>query len=260
MTVLRDLQEAMQACVLENDLSVSDAIIEPGNMTVEQRLRVYRNGYYFRLVEILVGDFTVLHAIMGEAAFSAMARDYLDAYPSHHFSVRTVGCHLVAFLKNTKDCDPCYRELAAFEWALNQALFAREMPVLTMEMLSTIPAEQWAEMHLHLHPSVQVIYCHYNTVARWQAISKEQTDKGTMQLPEPLYHMVWRHDDDACFFALTMEQYYVISALQQGQNFTALCETMMTHLAEDEVAPWVASTLQEWVQQDVFVSSPTVNF
>src|SRR3990167_9902610 len=131
--MLRNLQEALQAYVIENDLRVAGNIVTPVNMSVRDRLHVYRNAYYLRLTEVLENDFPVLCEIMGEEPFAALAQDYLDAYPSHHFSVQKVGRHLPKFLKNTTDCDPCYAELAAFEWAIQMALSAKDEPALTLE-------------------------------------------------------------------------------------------------------------------------------
>jgi len=252
MTTLRDIQEGMQDYVLKNDLSVSDEIIKPDNMEVAGRLDVYRNAYYLRLIEILEDDFSVLSTVIGEDAFDSMIRDYLDAFPSHHFSVRTVGRHLVKFLKNTEGCHPAYAELAEFEWAIVQASFAKDAELLTMETLAKIPHEEWASMTLTLHPSVQIVKCAYNTMERWQSVNEELGDIDAEQLAEPRYHLIWQRDNEAYYCALEAEQSYLIHAIGKGENFGDLCETMLSHFSEEEVVQWVASTFQTWVAEGVF--------
>ncbi len=249
MPTLRNLQEALQAYVIENDLGVQNEILSPKNMAVVDRLHVYRNAYYLRLVEVLEGDFPALREIVGKEAFSSLVRNYLDAYPSHHFSIRNVGRHLAKFLKNTADCDPCYVELAHFEWAIHQALLERDEAALTLDHLATIPSEQWNEMRLKLHPSVHVLCCRYNTLERWQSIDQEGKDIHPALLSEPLTHLIWRKDREIYFCSITAEQTYLLDGIRKEETFGALCEMMLEHFSESEVIPWVANTLQRWVQE-----------
>lgn len=53
MKTLKELQEGMQAFVLEKNTDVAEDIIKPENMDSVARLQVYRNAYYLRLIEIL---------------------------------------------------------------------------------------------------------------------------------------------------------------------------------------------------------------
>lgn len=252
MANLREIQEGLQAYVLEKDLVIQSEIVKPTNMEVERRLHIYRNAYYIRLVEVLEEDFGVLKKIVGEKAFDAMMRAYLDAYPSHHFSVRSVGRHVAKFLKNTPGCDPSYAELAEFEWALNKVLFAKDAASLTMQKLAEIPPEQWSQMHLVLHPSVQTLRCLYNTSERWQSVNENGVDIPAILEEQPLHHLIWQQDYEPYFYIITLEQYSLIKAIEQGVSFESLCEMMLEHFTEENVVPWVAGTLQEWVQEGIF--------
>jgi hypothetical protein len=181
-----------------------------------------------------------------------MIRDYLNAYPSHHFSVRPLGRHVAKFLKNTPSCDPCFAELAEFEWALNKALFAKDEERLTMATLSAIAPEQWGQMLLRLHPSVQTMRSAYNTTERWQAVNNEQEDIASVLLDSPLYLLIWQRDYEAYFCGITSEQQCLIRAIDQSEPFAVLCETMLEYFTEEEVVPWVANTLHQWVDAGIF--------
>lgn len=255
MANLRELQENLQAYVLQKDLTIENDIVKPANMEVERRLHIYRNAYYMRLLEILESDFVVLQKILGKKPFASMVRDYLNAYPSHHFSVRPLGRHLAKFLKNTPGCDPCYAELAEFEWTLNKALFTKDEDRLTMAALSAIAPEQWPQMLLTLHPSVQTLRFVYNTSERWQAVNNDQEDMASMLLEHPLHHLIWQHNFEAFFCGITPEQNHLIRAIAQGEPFGVLCETMLEHFTEEEVVSWVANTLHHWIDEGIFSSN-----
>src|SRR3990167_2166955 len=235
MIDLKTLQESMQAYVLHSDLDIESEIVTPHNRVVIERLQVYRNAYYLRLIEILENDYLVLSQMMGKQTFDALARDYLDAFPSTYFSIRMVGKHVARFLKNIAAYDACYGELAEFEWALNETLLAQDCDELTMEDLGAIPPEQWAEMQLTLHPSVRMMKCCYNTMERWQSVNEGKGDIHSLQFSEPRGLLIWRRANEPYYCALTKEQHYLIAAIATGDSFGTLCESMLNHFSEDEV-------------------------
>lgn len=258
MMSLRELQEQFQAYVLKGDQQIANRIVEPSNMTSQARLHVYRNAYYLRLIEVLAGDFSILEKIMGEAQFAAMAHDYLDAYPSQYFSVRSVGQHLSQFLKENEKCHPAYVELVDLEWALNLALFAKQVPTITMETLAKIPPDDWANLTFTVHPSVHFVSCVYNTAARWQSVNANQGDIAIERLEKPVWIFIYRSGFDASFITLEDSAYELLTAIQQGELFSDFCERMLQYFPEEAVVPYVANHLQQWVRQGIFTAA-TIN-
>ena len=162
MTSLSNLQQSMQASILNDDQqSIEQAVVKPGDMTVSGRLRIYRNAYYLRLVDILVTDFEGLYQHMGKKAFNAMAYDYIDSFPSHSYTVHTIGQNLSVFLKEQHECDPIYYELACFEQAMNEALLKEDAPTIVLSELTDLSQEQWLGICFQLHPTLVVL--HFNT-------------------------------------------------------------------------------------------------
>lgn len=252
MPNLRELQEELQNYVLQKDVAIENEIVAPSDMPAERRLHIYRNAYYLRLIEILENDFFVLHKIMGPKPFNGMMRDYIDAYPSHHYSVRWVGKHLGKFLKNKPGCHPAYSELAEFEWALNKALFSSLESVLELTDLANIPPESWGDLQLKLHPSVQLLSCSYNTSERWRSVHEEDQDIDIVRLDHPQHHVIWCKDNEAYFLIISEEQNRLLSAIRKGESFGTLCESMLEFFPEETVVQWVANTLHLWVTEKIF--------
>ena len=63
-----------------------------------QRLDIYANMYFWRLLDILRGDYSALVAAVGDDRFHNLVTDYLLECPSAHPSVRNVGARLADFL------------------------------------------------------------------------------------------------------------------------------------------------------------------
>ena len=69
-----------------------------------QRLDIYANMYFWRLLDILRGDYSALVAVLGDDAFHNLVTDYLLACPSTHPSVRNVGARLADYPRAAVAC------------------------------------------------------------------------------------------------------------------------------------------------------------
>src|SRR6516162_215871 len=95
---LRELQENFQAYMLSQNDTVLNSISFDHDLALT-RINIYRDGYAFRLLEILQKDFPCLRQIMGdEELFEKMGREYIAQYPSNHFSICTFSRHFSNFL------------------------------------------------------------------------------------------------------------------------------------------------------------------
>lgn len=59
-TSLRDLQEQFQDYVISGRGSVKSLIVDAPQISIQQRVDIYREGYYLRLIDILGREFSVL--------------------------------------------------------------------------------------------------------------------------------------------------------------------------------------------------------
>ncbi len=76
-------------------------------LTAEERLGIYANAYYARLLECLRDGFPVLAGVLGAAAFDSFAFDYLQRYPSRSYTLDRLAESFPRFLEETRpDRDP----------------------------------------------------------------------------------------------------------------------------------------------------------
>ncbi|HVT58707.1 MAG TPA: DNA-binding domain-containing protein [Thermoanaerobaculia bacterium] len=72
------------------------------NLTAEERLSIYANAYYARLLECLADCFPVLARVLGEEVFASFAFEYLQQYPSRSYTLDHLGEHFPRFLEETR--------------------------------------------------------------------------------------------------------------------------------------------------------------
>src|SRR4029077_19404566 len=98
---------------------IEAAIVGDERASAIERLDVYANMYFFRILDALRGDYPKVLAVVGDDAFHNLATDYLQAHPSRHPSLRFVGAALPAFLRGHALAGPrpWLPGLAPLEWA-----------------------------------------------------------------------------------------------------------------------------------------------
>src|SRR4051812_43057761 len=98
------------------------------NLTGEERLGIYANAYYARLLECLRESFPVLCKALGRGLVYEFAFDYLQRYPSQSYTLSRLGDRFADFLEETRpdkdagavDWPDFLIDLARLEWMIEQ--------------------------------------------------------------------------------------------------------------------------------------------
>jgi hypothetical protein len=67
-----------------------------------ERLEIYVNAYYARLMECLDEEFAVTRYALGEELFSALAFGYLQSYPSRSYTLAQLGADFPRYLAESR--------------------------------------------------------------------------------------------------------------------------------------------------------------
>jgi hypothetical protein len=249
MLALRKLQEILQSHLLYSQGEIASYITEPVRGTAAERLAIYEDGYRFRLIEVLQKDYSVLQQYIGDEAFEAMCRAYIDAYPSRYFSVANFGQHFPVFLENTEPyaSKPYLNELAAFLWALSTTIDAPNAPLLTTQTVASIVPEQWPHARFTLQPSAELLFAYWNILPIWQALIKDETPPEPQASTLPVACMVWRKELQPYYCPLTQEEARVFETIQKGFTFAEICQELLQSMPEEEVAAYVVNLLLRWL-------------
>lgn len=80
-----------------------DHVIEPSQqMSSRDRMAVYGNAYFARLVECLGQEFSALKYALGEDAFNGFAFQYIQSCPSESYTLNELGRQLPEFFRQTR--------------------------------------------------------------------------------------------------------------------------------------------------------------
>lgn len=252
MTSLVETLEQFQAYLLDKDNAFINEVVGPTQDFKLTRMDVYHDGYSLRLVDILKKAFPVLHKLVGCELFDKIAREYLKVYPSNHYSVGYFGRHLSKFLSAHYPNEPKWTEIAAFEWALEMVIEAPDAHQLSFEEMAAVPPDAWGNLTLTTHPSLQLLPLFSNAPAIWHAVRNGQEMPEVKFESKPVIWLVWRFQRQAYFCPTSLEQLMMMQAIQQGQTFSQVCEMLCEYLDEEQVVPFAAETLRNWIVEGIF--------
>ena len=253
---LAKLQHTFQGCVLEpGKPETATWISASGRASPETQLSKYAYAYTARLKEVLANDFPAVLMAIGDDRFNQLADDYIQAHPSHYFSLRDFGQHLPVFISNLIQVDKNYQglhwlyELAVFEWSLGQAFDAADVTIFTEQDMAVISPEAWPDLRFRIHPSVQRLDFEWNTPEMWQALTAETPTEVTAEHDVASSWLIWREQLTTRFRSMSAEEQRALDTLCDGGSFNDVCEVLATTMNEDEVPMHAAGLLKGWITQ-----------
>jgi len=246
---LRQLQREMQRGLLGEESRIEACIAETPPLAKEARLHIYRHAYAARLIEALRDHYPVLHRILGDEDFEALAAAFVRAYPSVHRSIRWYGQEVAAFLRVEPPFaeQPILAEIAAFEWCLAEAFDSADESVLGRAALANVEPAEWGSLTFRFHPSVRRLAFEWNAAAAWKAVSAEEAPPTPERSAEPVEWLIWRQNLENYFRSLDSVEVIALDAALEGRNFAQICAALAARLPEDEVPLRAASLIATWL-------------
>jgi len=256
MKHLAKLQQTFQACVLHPGVSVSTGWVSASGRAAPQiQLSVYTHAYRARLKEVLGNDFPAVHVAIGDDHFDQLADDYIEAHPSHYFSLRDFGRHMPDFVseKITQggyDQDMRWLvELSLFEWTLGQAFDAADATLLTEQDMAGISPDAWPELQFHIHPSVQRLDLEWNVPEMWLAFTADAPTEVTAEFYTASPWLIWREQLITRFRSMHNDERQALDILRAGGSFNDVCEALADLMEEEQVPMHAAGLLKGWIAQ-----------
>ena len=249
MRDLQEIQNNLQQYLLHKNVSSASQIMGTKNASAIQRLAIYRDGYYLRLLEVLQQDYEVLHGLMQDDAFDQLGREFIDACPSQFRSIRWYGNALPDFMRKNPlyQKEPWLIEMAEFEWMLTESFDAADSSLVTFEKMATIPMQDWPAMCFRLLPSVRKLNLHWNVIPIWKTFKEEGVLLQFERMPTAATWIIWRKGLDTLFHSLPSDAAYMLDAMNAGISFGTICEGLCTWVDEEEVAMHAALLLKRFI-------------
>jgi putative DNA-binding protein len=210
---------------------LDDVICRSQRLSSVDRLRVYGNAYFARLLECLRAEFPAMVKALGEEAFDGLAFGYLLEHPSQSYTLSRLAAALPGHLARTRpareaDDDANSPDFADFliDLAILERTYSEvfdgpgpeQSHPLKPSDLEGLSVEQFAESRLVLHDCVRLLSLRFPVHEYATAIRHgEEAD-----FPEgrPTSLVVTRRDYIVRRFEVSPSQFELLAALQRGSS------------------------------------------
>jgi hypothetical protein len=222
--------------------SFASTFIKPSEqMTSLQRLEVYNQQYWYRLLDSLRDDFPGLLSVLGDERFTELLVAYLTKYPSRHFNLRNLGDRLETFVKEDNDLfkkqdKKLILDVISFEWSEIQAFDAEKRPDLDLEKYSSLAR---TDPKLELQPYVFILSLDYavdefllqrrkfadsRTVVTARRVG-HQSKSAHLSKPkkQKTYVVIHRQNNSVYYKRINIVEYKVLAAIKAGASITEAC-------------------------------------
>ncbi len=204
-----------------------EQIIEPSRRQSSiERLEVYANAYYMRLIECLQSEFPVFRQTVGDDLFAEFAVDYLRRYPSQSYTLGELGARFVSFLTETRpaaqdapDWFDFLIDLARLERTLSEVFDGpgcETKPPLRHEELLAIDPELWPQARLTTAPCLRLLALRFPLNDYYTAI--KAGDEAALPQAAESWLAITRRDYVVRRYSLTRPQFILLTKLQRDQT------------------------------------------
>ena len=245
---LAALQTAFQEAILNDAETMPGSILASRQQGATERFAVYQEAYRLRLAEFIANDYPVLHAVLGDEDFGALALAYIAAKPSTHRNARWYAWDLPDFMRMSEPwqgIEPAI-DLAAFERALSDAFDAADAEAIEAATLGAVAAEDQPLLRFTFQPSLALLSLLQGTVSAYEAAASGldvQAPSGTDQ--ERV--LVWRDRGQQAFYrCLEEDEALALESAREGGTFAEICGLLSLRMPEEAAANQAALFLIRW--------------
>jgi hypothetical protein len=251
---LHDLQQNFMNYVLGEQSDMVDKIESTPALSAKGRLDIYATAYKLRLKEAITTDYGKLHSYLGDEQFDDLMERYIDKYPSHITNLRYFSISMPELLRDEAPFKqvPVLAELARIEAAFANSFDAADHNFITINDLAALAPEAWGTLQIEFQKSVQILAMKYNSFAIWKALSADEMPPKPIKSEQAVMWILWRRSDLVSHYrAMTEPEYAALNLAMKGEDFSAICEKLLSFFSEEETPMKAVGFLQSWIQEEM---------
>jgi len=256
---------------------IANALIKPNDrMTSFERLQIYNQQYWFRILSSLSEDFPGLRSLIGERKFEKLAVAYLNECPSESFTLRNLGARLEAWLRKHREyiagVERVAIDMVRLEWADIDAFDGLELPRLSAQDSGNLNGNTVFRLQPHLHlldlayPVDELLFQIRGRDAKSETVSNavlkfprpSKIRRSSLPRPAKIHLAVYRLQGTVYFKRLTRDAFALLNALAQEKPLEKAIEVSLlrTRRRVDQLSVQLEEWFKDWSSLGWFAQQP----
>jgi Putative DNA-binding domain len=235
-----------------------DAIIAGDErMSAAERVEIYANGYFYRLLDVLKEDYPATLAVAGGDGFYNLVTGYLIDYPPSEPSIYYAGRHFADYLR-AHPINARMRfvsDLAYLERAVLESFHAADSPALDGDAMRAIAPEAWPAVQMRTHPSVQLVTSAWRVDEVLRAVEENREWAAPPRALATI--VVWRNAGGVRYRSAEQAERAALALAHDsnGTNFAAICMAIAGDAETEADTPvLIHRLLARWLADGLLVS------
>jgi hypothetical protein len=244
LTAEWDMQQTAEDGTPMQDMAAT--YIKPNDrLSSFERLEIYNQQYWFRVIGAVSEDYPALRALLGEKRFDALVLAYLRENPSTSWTLRDLGKHVPTWLAEHREFTgrrhALALDIAALEWAYVDCFDGLRLPPLSPSDLAAIGPGSKLDLQPHLqllelnYPVDELVLAVRRETPEMDIVSNASTQRREttrITLPamkrEAVFLAVHRFEDSVYYRRIDREAYRLLRALKHGSPLSEALDDAFT--------------------------------
>nr|WP_255220155.1 DNA-binding domain-containing protein [Burkholderia glumae] len=217
------------------------------------RLALYRGNLTGTWHQVLASAYPVVHALIGDAFFVALSREYGLADPASSGDLNQFGHRMSELLASWPPTAP-YRylaDVARLEWAVHRAYFAAEAMSWSAEQWARLAPDTLESAFLSLDPAVELLHTSTSAADLWLAHQEDGNEQTVHDIDAPQWIVVSRPRWLPVVHAVTPATFGMLAALRRHESLGAALDVA---LAIDRDFDF-ATAWRTWIERKIIVAA-----
>lgn len=232
---------------------IAEIISGDERVSAEDRVDIYANMYFYRLLEVFREDYPATATVLGDTNFHNLITGYLIEYRPTGPSVTWAGKSLADYLRDHPLLAqfPFVADLAMLERATVDVFCAADAAVLESSEMNAVPPEQWAAVRMRRIPATALLTAEWGVAAVLRAVEEKRDWSVPERHPNRIF--VWRRHSRVAFREVADREAEALTMLSRTVRFGRVCEVMARDLSDADAPAEISSTLARWLQDGILV-------
>jgi len=218
-----------------------------------QRIELYNQQYWWRLVRVMQENFPLLTRLFGYYEFNeSIATPYLLKYPPSKWTLNALGEHIERWVEEEYHAldKPLIKQVTAMEWAFNFAFCAAKLPPIAF---SEQDADLLPQLRMTLQPYISLFHFDSDLFGLREEMKKEDPDywiNNPFPVPEKgnFYFILSRNlNNNLVLDKLDEAAYLILKLFKEGSSIDEVCGWLDGQ--NEAICEQAAAKLQFWFQE-----------
>ncbi len=256
---LKEIQDKLKNTLLQPEYKLSntedsfEALFESNHISIRERLKVYHSNVVGSLVDAIQENFPLLENLVGDVFLREMARHFVFNNPPKSASLFAYGEDFPSFINTYEQAKtlPYLSDIAALEWALHGAYYAKDDHTLKPDTLAQLTHEELPLVQINLRASAALVTSRYPLIElRKFCLNDGKGTAPNLEEEQTCKLLITRPHLEVQITPLQEDEYHALTLLSQNKLLGEVVEDTIEHFTTFDFA----SFLQKHIALETFSS------